>query len=497
MPNAGKLLFTCATHLAALTLGWQAWVLAHPSGSTAQTPPPPTLKREGTASPMSTDDVLAFAKGDDAAAKAKDDYRKTKADLKQRIGTIEVPEDIEAALARKMEEWLQDDQDHRKPSLEIMALMYHWALRDIAAMQRWAETGEGPRQVLFSHIFLAYEQVTDDKGPQALVAGLTGMYGNLTANVMAVKLGLSGDFDQTLALKDSLSKRDWELLRDRFGHTWSMNRKDDIVKLAVSEGQPAMLLRFATKHGAEGSKWLSQILSDGSIDPSFADQITKDKLWDEIAKSARVMSLDERADQMRASGDATRDVISEITRSDLTQLLRDGRDWRFAFRHGEADAAEVLAEISKSLPELASKAPDALRAQLYIEFVEEDPARAAALLETLPAEQRLQVATQAIRQPFADVDPNLFLAALQQLPSDTPELWDARLEAWNNKSTLNLRRLSDDYVAWVRQLPPGLDREMAMFSLVHSASQIDPAVSAEMRAAITDPALKQKLAESR
>jgi hypothetical protein len=97
-------------------------------------------------------------------------------------------------------------------------------------------------------------------------------------------------------------------------------------------------------------------------------------------------------------------------------------------------------------------------------------------------------------------------AALLPLETSSPaagkhpcpqELWDARLTAWGQKGHYNYRRLSDDYVTWVRQLPPGIDREMAMYTLALSALSTDLAIVGDMRAGVTDPVLKKKLEEAR
>lgn len=497
MSKPRKLLLTCATHLAGLALGWQGWNLLHPSaGTTNNAPAALSQKREDTSTAMSAEDVFAFVEAKGSLTDAQQTDASSQAEFARLLTTMEVPADIEAALTAELTEWLKDGPGDRKPSPKIMALMYHWAARDMAAMQRWTESGAGPQDAYFYHSLQVFDKLAKDKGPEALAGGLTGKFGTLTAHGVAVGLGYYADMDRALALKGTLTPQQWEMVRHRCAATWPMRRKDDILKLAITENSPDFLLEFVKRRGTEGTQWLSQAFANGSIDDSFAGQLTKSSLWEEFAKDGSILPLDERAEHLRATGNPNRDVMGEIAKSDVNQLLRSGRDWRYAFRHGEADAEQVLAEISNSLPELASKAPDALRSQLYMELVEEDPARAAALLEGLPAEQRSQIASQATRTAFANVDPNDFLTALQQVPSDTPELWDTRLQAWNHKSQLNYRRLSDDYVTWVRQLPPGLDREMAMYSLALAANHLDSGIAAEMRAGITDPALKQKLTGS-
>jgi hypothetical protein len=234
-------------------------------------------------------------------------------------------------------------------------------------------------------------------------------------------------------------------------------------------------------------------MGDESLDAEFREELLNSPRWNDFVLNGISMPLDERLKLLGAEDEARgRDVFGQLAERDLMAILKGGRDWRHAFRHGDADAAEVLAAMAKELPELAARAPEALRNQLFIQLSEEDPERAMALLGGLPEDEKARIAIQAPRWYFGNIDPNHFLAALEKVPADTPELWDARLDAWNNKTPRNHARLDQEYVAWVRQLAPGVDREMALFSLANAVQGKDGALAAELRGELTDAALKQR-----
>lgn len=495
MNRIRPLLLTGLTHGLALAAGWLGWSqwqgkdTADEAGSAA-------AKRESRkeAVLLPGDEVLETVK----AASTREADMKAEQELNRefdrRVATMEAPDDLAAALSVEIEEWLKDGKDLRRPSPKILALLYHWTARDMAGMMKWAESGAVETEAMMWHCFPVFAKAAKDKGPEILAGGLEGKFAAFAAHFLAQGLGQTGDSGRVLALKATLPADQWLRLREQFEHAWPFEQKKALVAVAVAENQAAMLLEFARGNGAEGTKWLSELMADESLDVGFREELAKSPRWKDFVLSGTTMPLDERLGLLGGEDEARgRDVFGQLAERDLNAILKDGRDWRHAFRHGEADAAEVVAAMSKELPELAARAPEALRNQLFIQLSEEDPERAMALLDGLPEDERAKVAIQAPRWYFGNIDPNHFLAALEKVPADTPELWDARLDAWNNKTPRNHARLDQEYVAWVRQLPPGVDREMALFSLAKAVQAKDGALAAELRGELTDAALKQRM----
>ena len=498
MRERPRLVITTLTHGLALAAGW--WIceqLIHSNDKRVEDRTITSrIERPVRGDEMTAEEVFAVVRDSSERERQQREQDEITAEFERLIATMEVPDDLAAALELELSEWLKDDRDHRKTSPMITALMYHWSLRDLPGMMKWAEAGAGAREAVMWHCLQVFGKVAGDAGPEALAGGLSGGMSLFVAHTMAQQLGVSADMDEILALKASLSSEAWEKVQARICHTWPFEEKDLLVNLAMAESQPTMLLEFAKRNGAEGTRWLSGLIADGELDPGFLDSLKASEGWKEQLRSNSGMPLDDRITQLRES-DGSTDVIGRIAQQDVAAQLKSGRDWKHAFRNGVADATEVLEAISKELPELAARAPDELRNQLFIQLAEEDPDRAMGLLEGLSEEEKAMVAIQAPLQAFMSIDPNQFLAALANVPSTSPELWDLRLDAWNSRTGQNYARLSEDYVDWVLGMPAGLDREMALYSLAKTVTERDARLAADLQAAMSDPRLIERLEGSR
>ena len=189
-------------------------------------------------------------------------------------------------------------------------------------------------------------------------------------------------------------------------------------------------------------------------------------------------------------------VFDRITINDVESALRGDQDWNYEFRNGIIEADEVLAALTDQFPEQAAKAPEALRNTLFHSLIEEDSVRAMGLLKNLPPADQTSMVLESAKNAFFQVDPNRFLATLQQVPADDPNLWDARLDAWVKHGPDNLGRLDTEYVEWVRNLPDGVDRDMALYSLALASNENNPSLSAELRGEVKNDKLKQKIQQS-
>ncbi|HVJ46270.1 MAG TPA: hypothetical protein VM511_07790, partial [Luteolibacter sp.] len=69
--------------------------------------------------------------------------------------------------------------------------------------------------------------------------------------------------------------------------------------------------------------------------------------------------------------------------------------------------------------------------------------------------------------------------------------------AWWNLTPGNQWRLESGYVDWVKNLPAGLDREMASFALLKNLQGRDPALAETLKAEIKDPKLVAGLEEKK
>ncbi|WP_367873954.1 hypothetical protein [Luteolibacter sp. Populi] len=477
------------THLAVLALGW--WLAVALAGAGPAAKQAGAAEGEARAGREAADGSRllreVLAKG--PSAEKFEAFRK---DFKDLAASMSEPADFAAALDAAVLKWDQGDEDARKNSKEIAALFYRWMEKDPVAAYAWAgEDSKDPRFIAFQyHGLIAFTELMNDKGWRSglpLMLGKSGPFLPNATRPFGMALGADPDLAVIAQIKEGAEPMVWGYIIRQLAADWPIERRGELLELALAENSPAVLARLGKgKPTPEMVRWMAELAKDESVPEKFRKEITDG--WLQMATKQRELPLEERLEWVK--GD---DKLGQLVARDVDAVLNEGRDWRHAFRNGKAGAEEILAAISKELPELAAGSPDVLRERLYYQLAEEDGARAAELLNGMTDDQRAAIILGATRSSFSNINPNEFLAALAVMPADKPELWDARLGAWSMKTPNNYGRLKEDYVEWVRDLPAGLDREMGLFSLAESVEDEHPALAAELRAGITDGQLRKRL----
>ena len=72
--------------------------------------------------------------------------------------------------------------------------------------------------------------------------------------------------------------------------------------------------------------------------------------------------------------------------------------------------------------------------------------------------------------------PDDFLRFLADVPdADTPEEQELKIKGWDTQARMGLWRYGDDYVEWVKQMPPGIHKEMAANAVIRATAEQNPA----------------------
>jgi hypothetical protein len=443
-------------------------------------------------SPTKTSDQAEISPGDSKAAE------KYSADFEELVRTMTVPDDIKAAIEAEMKLW---EKDGHGQSAKLAALLYFWSEKDFSGLLKWADRiDEGNAMALAYHIQKIVEKTIEVKGTHAIL-GLPkneNWSGNLMYYVGST-LGKSGDTGQLAEAKGSLNPREWQNFRGYVAGNWPWAERSKLVEFAISENAPDIISRLAgsqREKSSEASAWLLELMNDETLDAGFRDKLAKEGAVKSLANGDPEMPLATRLALLRAgdsSAQPEQKIADQLATNDVRNVLRGAQDWSYEFRHGAMEADEVLAAFSAKFPDQAAKAPDAVRNALFEELIEEDSKRAMDLLKGLSPEGRSKSVLEAARNAFFQVDPNHFLTALQQVPPDDPALWDARLDAWVKHGPDNYIRLDTDYVDWVRALPEGVDRDMALYSLAMASQERNPSLAKELRGEVKNAKIKQKI----
>ena len=414
---------------------------------------------------------------------------KTDQDILDRIHSIEIPADFAKAFEKLMPK--MNGKPSREDMAEASALAFHWLSKNPQAFFDWLKA-DPKRQIVGLRVF---NNLVPELFRRSGVEGVIplAMAGDFKYQIiwdLGRSLAKSGDTAGIAKAKQLLASDPgcWRSFALSIGSEWPNEKLADLIKLAVACDEPQIAIGHKN-HGKDHGVYIAGLLADESLPEDFRKRISDNPL----ARNGLVRDSSVPLELRLQNGGN----LDQIVNNDVGRLLTEDRDWAFAFRKGEVSAQEIMDRITAGTPDLANSQPDALRMQVFRELAEENPAAAMTLLKDLPEDERSERALFASRTHFTDVEPDKFLELMQQIPAETPEQWEGRLDAWNRRGFTNNERLQDGYVEWVRELPPGLDREMALYSLARAVNESNPKLAADLRGQVTDSKLQQRISKHR
>ena len=496
--SRSRLALTTATHGLALAGGWLLLSQFNKPPAPPTTAAPSKTTQRSTTPERSVDEILGELT--DPNKKPTPERKKLQdflAETKAAIRDLTPPEDFAAAVEEELKTWQATAGPDAPRSTRLIALMYHWMRADPAALFKWAKEDPARQKAIQGHATAAIDQVLQDHGGTALLKaiGPAGTLSNFIMNLSATQVALKGDLADYKTMKaqvEQIDPRLWDYIRRLTTSQWSADHKEGLLKIAIEENTPAILATFPRLH-PETAEWFASIATDASLPAEFRDAFLANSDIRRILSENPKTPLDDRLAYLDIPDQKI--ATDQLLRGDISRLMSSPQDLSFAFRRGEMTAEEVYQAISAGTPELAKASPAELRSLVFQNLAEDDPAKAMDLLKDLPESEQHQTMLTAARTFFNDVEPDHFLAALQQVPSNTPDLWEQRLDAWNIRSFTNSNRLNEDFLTWVRALPPGLDREMGLYSLARAVQLTDLKLAAQLRSEVTDPDLQKRIAE--
>lgn len=510
MLNSRRLIITGITHGAAAVLGWAGWAVFHISGSAeSETTAASSRTRPHHADgAKSAEEILAIISpkksGSSELSPAQwksreDDFKSEFAKL---VKTMPVPPDLAAALEDELKPWKKGDE---VLSARMAVLMYQWATTDLPGLLNWmGEMKDDPKvKAVSNYLATVLQQAISDKGLDSVLPFFSNsQWGSSAIASCAATMGAIKDPGLMAEFKDKLAPTKWEEFKGYLSFQWPWNDKSKLVALAVAENQPellSMLARVQRDDASGAGAWILELMRDETLDAGFREKLSKESRIKDLALANPKLPMDERIALMQggaANASPDQRLYDDLATTDVAKQFVNGRDWSFEFRHGNVDANEVLETISNELSQTNSKAPDALRKAVFMNLIEEDSGRAMELLDNLSPDDRAKAVIDAVHDRFFSVSPDLFLTALQQVPTSDPQLWEARLDAWVRHGPDNYQRLDADYVSWVRALPDGVDRDMALYSLALAASKDNPSLSDNLRSEVKNDDLKRRISKT-
>lgn len=426
-------------------------------------------------------------------------------ELRKMAEGMELAADPAAAAGEKLDAILAGFRTGRDLDVELAkeanVRLYQWMEEDPKAVIAWfAGKSREDLGAIVPYLRNSLNAVILHHGVEEAakwVGANVRMDGELT-RMIADHAGAAADAGQLSRLKAGLDPQRWNEVRLSLIDTWPMAKADGLFNLAQSENAPLGVLLYAKQQGKAGMEWLQKHLESGDIDPAFRSSLLKHHDYHQLMYASPQMDFDKRVEVVGTfePGKTKEQVRLELGVQDVVNQLNSGRDWRYAFRSGAATAEEIYREMAAALPELAAKSPESLKLQLYKELSEFGGEKALPLLDHLPADQKWAMVMKAPQWNFLEANPQDFHDLIRTIPADTgdPAVWETRLRTWEDKTRRYRARLgAAQFDEWVKNLPDGIDREMASYALARQIGTRNPELAEDLKGKIKNPQLKQRL----
>ncbi|WP_367873952.1 hypothetical protein [Luteolibacter sp. Populi] len=224
---------------------------------------------------------------------------------------------------------------------------------------------------------------------------------------------------------------------------------------------------------------LKQFSMNGGL--SLLSGFTGELGFDEtVALQVRFYRLN--GDSPSARGTAERNALG----SEVFKVLDRGGlgDVLQSFAEGKVEASGLLAAVQSALPELSASHPDLLRDQVYGAILRRNPIAAVELYAGIPEAERYQKLNAGIVYTIGTTPGPQDVYDLFEAVPHKPEFGSlqSRERAWNRVSAMSYSIYGDDYIEWMRKLPAGMNRDMALTAMAAQLEKNDPGQAAVLRA---------------
>lgn len=153
------------------------------------------------------------------------------------------------------------------------------------------------------------------------------------------------------------------------------------------------------------------------------------------------------------------------------------------FREGSVSADEAMRQLSALMPDAARYASEDLKQRLTAQLIKSDPIQGLSLLDDLPPDERYRTVNTIAKNFLSTEDPQKLYDLFQAVPFDPAQgNLQERFQVWTKTVSHAYGMYDDSFVGWVKNLPQGRDRDMALSALALKFDTTNPAKAAELRA---------------
>lgn len=367
-------------------------------------------------------------------------------------GSVEPPDSAEFAGA-----WIAWFRDDQKAAMDFLLAAGKGRVYDAILQQALGNLE------IAKHLALAREYLKNPLGDR-IGKALGARFSDMSASNVA------------LLLKDTPAANERRLY-GWLAAGWPPDKAAGFLDLALATGDVSLLENYFYGNPRKGSELLVLMEKRDDLPQNFSEYLKDNpELVGHLYRYADPsVPLDERVERMRnlsflkdSTPEGLREIaLKQISTVDINELMKSGPDYRYAFRHGAMTAEEVLSAVRLQLPAMAAASDYETRVRVFNELASEDAEAAFALISHLPPEQRNLAVLHQSRWTFRDTSPDAFYAMIGLAGGpDSAEAAPQRAEAWSVYGKSAYQDYGDYYLDWVRELPQGLNRDVARSTLV-------------------------------
>jgi hypothetical protein len=273
------------------------------------------------------------------------------------------------------------------------------------------------------------------------------------------------------------------------GEQWPLERRDELVSIARGEAQARVIASLCRRmNSPEGLAWVKGLIDGGVIDEKARESVWNEHFIHTMGNAGAIPVVEQVAllRDLAGEGGNERTIGNGVVTRSLQSFFNNREeDWLYAFRHGQLTASEVREAARAVMGEMGEHRRE-FNGQIFRHLAEDDLDAAMELLGGMSPRDQDWQKIYAARWWFYGVDPDRFVQLVSSITLDEPAVHDAMWNAWRDKSRPNLERYGDDYLEWIKAMPPGPVRTSALRGLHGVTRQDYPWIHQEVTELLSD-----------
>lgn len=504
--------FGWMTYLLAGMAGWGIVAFAHPGATVGgeNRKAATRTQRDGSLSLPTGPEILARLEAERKAAEGATEYGindNLRALIAQRLAELPASTDpagdVRAAIGRlgDLKAMSGDDAllEGRLPErIEVAALFHRWLESDPAAALEYANSLQDNVGFFVTGAAYGIEfwgETADLAKIQDLVLATPNKITSIfLSNQLGRRTGQAGDFAAFAAMYEAMTSHRAEFA-DAVGKNWPAGEGGELMEFALEHKELSMLGNALQRVKAEEViEWLDKAMAADGKDMQV-ERLMMNYGWkildthrDELGLEG-TLALRERFDSLsdkRGESTPREFAAKSVINSDVQKAMSDAafRDVMYSFMEGTTDAAAVLASVKAAVPDSGEAFPDLVQDQVYAVLVAKKPAAAVELLAGLPEAERYQKVNELAYHAIGiNPRPERIHELFEAVPHESGVGQEAAREAaWHRVGSKAYALYGDDYLVWLKQLPAGPNRDMAVSAMVQQLERTEPAKANQLRA---------------